>query len=322
MANSSQSQSQIQPTTTAFSSSDSNNTLDPALHEACVSGNLDLLTSLLSPSSSSSSSTKPPTPSPALLSKILYVSAAKNHPNIVEWALSHGATLDSPTLQVMLINRSRDVFEYLLTSPAQPTATSSDPAQPKPTPKLDINTYIPWWGDILSNVARRNDLEWTSLCLHHGANPNLHLVDEHKSLLAAVAELSSVEIARLLIERGGAQVKGSGAIVMAAEEGKLDMVKLLLDKGADVNEVGIEHPTDPRFHEDVGSALHRAVWAGKGEMVRFLLGVEGVDLTLKDGLGRTAMQIAEEGGDIKIAELLRKKEKEREREREREKAPQ
>lgn len=153
-------------------------------------------------------------------------------------------------------------------------------------------------------------MEWTSLCLQHGANPNLNLVDEHKSLLAAVAELASVDIARLLIERGGATVKGSGAIVMAAEEGKLDMVQLLLEKGADVNEVGIEHPTDPRYHEDVGSALHRAVWGKKEEVVRFLLGVEGVDLRLKDGLGRTAMQLAEEGGDKEIIEMLRQKEME------------
>lgn len=311
MANSSQSQPQDQPTTTTPSSRDSKPTLDPALREACVSGNLDLLNSLLSPSSSSiSSSTKPSLPSPAVLSQILYVAASENQPKIVDWALSHGATLDSPTLRVMFINRSRAVFEYLLTSPAH-TTSSSDPSETKP--KLDINTYIPWWGDILSNVALRNDVEWTTLCLDHGANPNLHLVDEHKSLLAAVAELSSVEIARLLIERGGATVRGSGAIIMAAEEGKLDMLKFLLERGADVNEVGIEHPTDPRFQEDVGTALHRAVWAGKGDVARFLLGVEGVDLGLKDGLGRTVVQIAEEGGDREIVEMVRGKKKEGER---------
>lgn len=313
MADSYQSQSQIQPTTTARSGRDSKHTLDPALHEACVSGNLDLLISLLSASSSSSSSpssTNSP-PSSAVLSQILYVSTSKNHPNIVDWALSHGATLDPRTLQVMFINRSRDVFEYLLTSPAHTNTPSSDPSKAKP--KLDINTYIPWWGDILSNVARRNDTEWTFLCLDHGANPNLNLVDEHKSLLAAVAELSSVEIARLLIERGGATVKGSGAIVMAAEEGKLDMVQFLLERGADVNEIGIEHPTDPRYQEDVGTALHRAVWGGWVEVVRFLLGVDGVDLKLKDGVGRTVMQIAEEGGNVEILEMLRERERERER---------
>ena len=47
-------------------------------------------------------------------------------------------------------------------------------------------------------------------------------------------------MAELLIEYG-AKVQGSGAIVMAAEEGKVEMVRSLLGKGADVDEIGIEH---------------------------------------------------------------------------------
>jgi hypothetical protein len=65
---------------------------------------------------------------------------------------------------------------------------------------FDINYFIPWFGDILSNVAVKDDYEWTKLCLENGANPNLNLVDEHKSILAAVAENASVKIAALLIE--------------------------------------------------------------------------------------------------------------------------
>lgn len=89
--------------------------------------------------------------------------------------------------------------------------------------------------------------------------PKPAFVDEHKSLLATVTELSSVEIARLLIERGEARVKGSGAIVRATEKGRLDIFELLLKKGADVNEVEIEHSTNSRLHKNVRGALHRAV---------------------------------------------------------------
>ena len=48
--------------------------------------------------------------------------------------------------------------------------------------KLDVNYYIPWFGDILSNVGTKNDLEWAKFCLDHGANPNQNLVDEHKRI--------------------------------------------------------------------------------------------------------------------------------------------
>jgi ankyrin repeat protein len=130
-------------------------------------------------------------------------------------------------------------------------------------------------------------------------------VDDYKTLLAGVAELASVEMAALLI-RHGANVKGSGAIVMAAEEGRLDMVKLLLDQGADINEIGIENPTDPRSKEDMGSALHRAVAAGHQEVVRFLLD-RGADVNLTDVMRRTPLALAETNQNRGIIELLKER---------------
>lgn len=117
-----------------------------------------------------------------------------------------------------------------------------------------------------------------------------------------MAELASVEMAALLIQRG-ARVNGSGAIVMAAEEGKMEMVKMLLSEGADINEIGIEHPTDPRFKEDMGSALHRAVEGGHEEIVSFLL-EKGADQGLQDPMGRTPAALARAKGNEKILEML------------------
>lgn len=98
-------------------------------------------------------------------------------------------------------------------------------------------------------------------------------------------------------------MKGSGAIVMAAAEGKSDMVKFLLSKGADINEMGIEQPTDPRYKEDVGTALHRAVVGGHTEVVTILL-EEGADIEVRDLMGKTALDLAREQNNANIAKLL------------------
>lgn len=116
-----------------------------------------------------------------------------------------------------------------------------------------------------------------------------------------------MEMAALLIKHG-ARVIGSGAIVMAAEEGKMEMVKMLLDEGADINEIGIEHPTDPRFKEDMGSALHRAVDGGHEATVSFLL-ERGADVRLKDPMERTPAALARENGNERIVEMLSERDK-------------
>lgn len=58
---------------------------------------------------------------------------------------------------------------------------------------------------------------------------------------------------------------------MAAQEGKLEMLKMLLDEGADINEIGVEDPTDPRNKEDMGTALHRAEEGRCKDIINFLL---------------------------------------------------
>ena len=249
------------------------------LYDACINGNLDAVIASIAHSKAANPSFKPP------FSTMIYAATSKDHVDIVEYCLDNGAAVNPDTMQILLINRARKSYIFLLEAKA-----------------VDVNYYIPWWGDILSNVARRNDLDWAKLCLNRGADPNQNLVDEHKSILAAVAELASVEMAALLIQHG-ARVNGSGAIVMAAEEGKLNMVKLLLDNGADINEIGIEHPTDPRFKEDVGTALHRAVEWEHDEVVKFLLD-HGADVNLKDPMGRTPLALANVKRNSGIVGLL------------------
>lgn len=256
--------------------------LGDELYNACTNGDLDLVTAFITRSQTTNPSYTPP------FSSMLYAATTHDRANVAKYCLDHGATVSRDVMRELLISRAKATYILFLDTKA-----------------IDINYYIPWFGDILSNVATKDDFEWARLCLSRGADPNLNLVDEHKSILAGVAETASVDMARLLIEHG-ARVKGSGAIVIAAEEGKLDMVKLLLDEGADIDEIGIEHPTDPRFKEDTGSALHRAVVGGHEAVVK-LVANRGADVNLKDMMGRTPLALAQANGNGAIVELLRER---------------
>lgn len=249
------------------------------LYEACKEGSLVAVTDLISRLRVSNPSWSPP------FSSMLYIATSNDHPSIVQYCLENAAPITPKIMKILLITRAKQTYTRLLDRKA-----------------VDVNYYIPWFGDILGRFATEDNLEWAHLCLEHGADPNQNLVDEHKSILAAVAELASVEMAALLIKHG-ARVKGSGAIVMAAEEGKMEMVKMLLDEGADINEIGIEHPTDPRFKDDMGSALHRAVEGGHEAMVTFLL-ERGADVSLRDPIGRTPADLAGAKRNQGIKEIL------------------
>ncbi|KAK3167662.1 hypothetical protein OEA41_010789 [Lepraria neglecta] len=254
-------------------------TLGDELHQACEDGDLDTIVKHVSRQRAANPSYKPPFP------EMMYTAAGKDNLNVVKYCLEKGAAVTDNVMQKVLICRAKNTYIYFLESQA-----------------VEVDQYIPWFGDILSNVATDDDFEWAKLCLSHGANPNKNLYEEHKTILAAVAELASVEMAALLVENG-AHVRGSGAIVMAAEEGKLKMVKFLLEKGADIDEIGIEHPTDERYGEDMGSALHRAVNGGHRDVVKFLI-ERGADVGLKDVIRRTPMDLAKARNDEELEKVL------------------
>ncbi|KAL9588401.1 MAG: hypothetical protein Q9203_002786 [Teloschistes exilis] len=254
--------------------------LGEELHRACCKGDLDAIKAFISSQKTVNQSFNPP------WQALLYAASGADQVKIVQYCLDNHAQVTNEEMRIVLINRAKETYELLLDAKA-----------------IDVDYHIPWFGDILGNVAAEDDQDWTALCLRHGADPNRNLVDEHKSVLAAVAELASVETAKLLVE-GGATVRGSGAIVMAAEEGNLAMVKFLLDHGADVDEVGIEHPTDERYKEDMGTALHKAAGGGHEDVARLLIN-NGARLDIRDPLGRTSMALAQAEGKDRIVKLMK-----------------
>lgn len=95
----------------------------------------------------------------------------------------------------------------------------------------------------------------------------------------------------------GVDVNGRGMhdmtpLMKAAGEGRLDICKLLVKHGADVN-----------GHNDSGSVLMWAVASGNEELVRFIL-ESGATKSWTNDLGQTAESIAHERGLTNIAVLV------------------
>ena len=85
---------------------------------------------------------------------------------------------------------------------------------------------------------------------------------------------------------------GTTALIRAASSGHVDLVKLLMSRGAD--------PTKANWY---GSVLHCAAEAGQCESIRYLLD-SGVNIDLRDDFGRTPLHCATDQRHIFAIELL------------------
>ena len=82
------------------------------------------------------------------------------------------------------------------------------------------------------------------------------------------------------------------------------MAAWLLDRGADVDEVGIRDYGDRRKRKYEGTALHKAAANGDLEMAKLLV-THKARLDIKDPLDRTPLTRALEEGHHEVAEYLR-----------------
>ena len=85
---------------------------------------------------------------------------------------------------------------------------------------------------------------------------------------------------------------GITPLIRVASSGHMDLLKLLMSRGAD--------PTKANWY---GSALHCAAEAGQCESVRYLLD-SGMDINLRSAMGRTPLHCASDRGQILAIELL------------------
>jgi len=120
-------------------------------------------------------------------------------------------------------------------------------------------------------------------------------------MLLSLAEISSEtqrQVVRRLFGMGDVNVKakqhGQTALMLAVSHGRLDMVNLLLEAGADIN-----------IKDDDGStSLMCASEHGHAAIVRLLLNHPECDTSLTDNDGCTALQVAMEAGHRDVGLLL------------------
>jgi ankyrin repeat protein len=155
----------------------------------------------------------------------------------------------------------------------------------------------------LHYAARSGNAGEAKRLLAGGANANAPNTSGNPPLFYAV----DAGVARALIA-GGALVNANGldnftALHCAADEGRADVVSLLLSKGADVNARLVNG----------GTALHEAVRIEREDRDRTAAHFQIAKLLLTRGAdpylekyGRTALEEAARSGDRKLAALLRR----------------
>jgi cytohesin len=130
--------------------------------------------------------------------------------------------------------------------------------------------------------------------LAHGAAPNKQTNENGASVLAGLCYVNELESARLLLEQGaadphrGRDESGETPLhhaVVGDEPGRFELVKLLLEKGADPNARTIPGVASFNFWRDVRTRgetpLHRAAAYASQETIAILLAA-GADPTLRD----------------------------------------
>ncbi|KAI4209511.1 MAG: hypothetical protein L6R36_009533, partial [Xanthoria steineri] len=115
----------------------------------------------------------------------------------------------------------------------------------------------------------------------------------------------NAEMLKVLLEHG-AKLEETGALIAAAEHGKLEAVKLIFEMRGD--QVDLEEETeeglmDPRVRDDDGTALYKAAAGGHGEVVDVLIR-KGANIGFKDPSGRSVVDIARANGHQNLAVRL------------------
>jgi len=142
----------------------------------------------------------------------------------------------------------------------------------------DVNTLGPDHQNALFSAVSFRDVESTRFLLEQGSK----VTDE---TLDTAARTENVEIFRLVVR--SSQVKltgklGASMLWQAARGSKTDLVRFLLDSGADVNSHGAG---------DGGTPLMSAANSGSFENARLLLS-KGADANARDNSGRAALWYA------------------------------
>ena len=149
------------------------------------------------------------------------------------------------------------------------------------------------------------DVPLAAYLLSHNADPNSDLQSGIYQPLALAARdpVDNVEMIELFLKYG-AQVDRSGALIIAAQYGRLETVRCLIAHGANVNLIQWTDTMIFKRPDQVESALHKAV-KGDHEAVVALLLENGADVNLESASGKTPLDLARDMENDSLVRLLR-----------------
>jgi len=147
----------------------------------------------------------------------------------------------------------------------------------------DVNTKADNGTTVIMRAIDSGFFEAAKLLLAAGADVNTRNKDGKTALMKAV------EYGEMVDPATGASVK----IPESENDGKMKIIKLLLDKGADVNAKDNHGNT----------ALMDAAWEGKPNMVLLLL-EKGADINAKENYGNTALMNVATGSQTDMVKFL------------------
>jgi cytohesin len=153
------------------------------------------------------------------------------------------------------------------------------------------------WDDELLKAAENGNLIKVQTALENGANPNAKNNNNGSTPLHIAAYKGHVEIVKILLDRGAdlnaKDNTGHAPLHWAAIEGHVDVVRVLLDRGA-----------NPNAKNNTGhTPLHNAAYFGHVEIVKILLD-RGADLNAKDNTGHAPLHWAAIEGHVDVVRVL------------------
>ncbi|EFR03589.1 hypothetical protein MGYG_06583 [Nannizzia gypsea CBS 118893] len=169
----------------------------------------------------------------------------------------------------------------------------------------NINISFGYTGSPLIKAIYHNKFALARHLLSLGANPNVNNLGVTLGPLGVAVTYRPGFVVDLL--DAGAVIQNTGALHIAARKGDLETMQLLLDRGADVNEV-VKRPINISVgYHGRRPPMHRAVQGGHLEAVMLLLQYP-VRLDIVDEDGRTAIDQAKVCGFEAAEDALKRHE--------------
>ncbi|XHG07484.1 hypothetical protein AWENTII_010625 [Aspergillus wentii] len=150
----------------------------------------------------------------------------------------------------------------------------------------DINFTMGYSGSPLISALRHKHQNLLEFLFSRGVDPNMGTYGQRLPPLSVAVRYTDIKWVKVMLEKG-ARIEGTGALHIAAILGNINLMRLLIKYGADVNEIPFLHVVAFVDYHREGTPLHWAIAGGHAEAVELLL-EHHTDLNMVDVEGVSA----------------------------------